>query len=153
MLTRAWAWARARGKTTGNRNTTGKDPIHRGRTQRGGPRRGPTTVEEGHTGDPHRTHTDTNLLSLTTPGVWQGWQAHRDGGPGGRHAEYTIQKGGGGYNQKRGSRHAGQTRKAETHETENGREMYIYVHRHARTHTRTDEPCDLQSNKRKWNAI
>jgi len=28
-------------------------------TQRGGPRRGPTTGGEGPTGDPHRTHTGT----------------------------------------------------------------------------------------------
>jgi len=36
----------------------------RGPTQRGGPHRGPTTGEEGHTGDPHRTHTD-NIYTLT----------------------------------------------------------------------------------------
>jgi len=44
----------AQGTHTGTR--TG-DP-HRGPTQRGGPHRGPTTGGEGHTGDPHRTHTD-----------------------------------------------------------------------------------------------
>jgi len=43
---------------TGNGNTPREDPTHRGPTQRGGPRRGPTTGGEGHTGDPHRTHTD-----------------------------------------------------------------------------------------------
>jgi len=37
------------------------DPTHRGPTQRGGPHRGPTTGE-GHTGDPHRTHTDISYL-------------------------------------------------------------------------------------------
>jgi len=52
--------ARRRADATGNRNTTGKDPFHRGPTQRGGPRRGPTTGGEGHAGDPHRTHTDKN---------------------------------------------------------------------------------------------
>jgi len=45
---------------TGNRDTTGDGPAHRGPAQRGGPRRGPTTGGEGHTGDPHRTHTDRN---------------------------------------------------------------------------------------------
>jgi len=47
---------------TGNRNTTGEDPTHRGSTQRGGPRRGPTTGGEGQTGDLHRTHTDIYAL-------------------------------------------------------------------------------------------
>jgi len=52
-----------RGPTQGAR--TG-DP-HRGPTQRGGPHRGPTTGGEGHTGDPHRTHTD-NPLSFVASG-------------------------------------------------------------------------------------
>jgi len=43
-----------RGPTEGTH--TG-DP-NRGPTQREGPHRGPTTGGEGHTGDPHRTHTD-----------------------------------------------------------------------------------------------
>jgi len=33
--------------------------------------------------------TYTYLRSLTTTGVWQGWQAHRDGGPGGAHVKGT----------------------------------------------------------------
>ena len=52
---------------TGNRNTTGEDPTHRGPTQRGGPRRGPTTGGEGHTGDPHRTHTDNTRKAVSWP--------------------------------------------------------------------------------------
>jgi len=42
------------------------DPTHRGPTQRGGPHRGPDTGGEGHTGDPHRTHTDKSDR-LTSP--------------------------------------------------------------------------------------
>jgi len=38
------------------------DPTHRGPTQKGGPHRGLTTGGQGHTGDPHRTHTDTLVL-------------------------------------------------------------------------------------------
>ena len=49
-------------RATGNGNTTGEAPIHRGPTQRGGPRRGPTTGGDGNTGDPHRTHTDRMSL-------------------------------------------------------------------------------------------
>jgi len=49
-----------RGPTQGTHTegTHTGDP-NRGPTQRGGPHRGPTTGDEGHTGDPHRTHTDT----------------------------------------------------------------------------------------------
>jgi len=48
-------------------DTTGEDPAHRGPTQRGGPCRGPTTGGEGHTGDPHRTHTDNCHLFWRLP--------------------------------------------------------------------------------------
>jgi len=58
------------GTPTGDphRGPTQRDPhreptqgTHTGdpnRGEGGGPHRGPTTGEEGHTGDPHRTHTD-----------------------------------------------------------------------------------------------
>jgi len=52
-----------RGPTQGTH--TG-DP-HRGPTQSGGPHRGPTTGGEGHTGDPHRTHTDKTHTHTHTP--------------------------------------------------------------------------------------
>ena len=39
-----------------------------GLTQRGGPRRGPTTGGEGHTGDPHRAHTDRTHQNLNPEG-------------------------------------------------------------------------------------
>jgi len=56
--------ARRETDATGNRNTTGEDPTHRGPTQKGGPRRGPTTGWEGHTEDTYRTHTDRLVLVL-----------------------------------------------------------------------------------------
>ena len=49
-----------RGPTQGAR--TGEP--HRGPIQRGGPHRGPTTEGEGHTGDPHRTHTDIHGMGI-----------------------------------------------------------------------------------------
>jgi len=57
-----------RGPTQGthtHRGPTQRGPTgdpNRGPTQRGGPHRGPTTGKEGHTGDPHRTHTDILYL-------------------------------------------------------------------------------------------
>jgi len=64
-------WLRHRNRVhpdaTGNGHTTGEDPTHGGPTQRGGPRRAPTTGGEGHTGDPLRTHTDTLPLTESEP--------------------------------------------------------------------------------------